>query len=349
MRGITCAAVLLTLLLGCSGIQIRPLYIAGFMANSIEDVDAYIAAGANVVEADLYFDKNSGHATEFYKGTPCDCFRLCGKRENIITYLQHIQQITTPGHPKFKADFTGIVIINALLDTTSQHAEAGKDMASLLRRYLFSNPNNAKIVFDISHPTYWSFVDSLVKALKDRQREDILPKIGLITSGGKFYSEFIQKAEDTELGLWMGDGMTNCLEDFFSTADVKEGCRLRDEGRGVSKVIRWTVDLQRNIRNAMWMGVDVIGTNDVHDVLAVMKEDEFQGRYRLATANDDHFARVKGVGPHRFGCHKKSWVPFTSAYTCWKDKDSENNWCNVDKDCTKVKSICKSAFDLPCM
>ncbi|XP_064644254.1 dermonecrotic toxin LsaSicTox-alphaIB2i-like [Lineus longissimus] len=350
MRGVVYAVILLVTILSCHGDEIRPLYIAGFMANSIEDVDAYIAAGANVVEADLTFDLHSGRATEFYKGTLCDCFRLCHKRESVINYLEHIKEITTPGHPKFKASFTGIVIISTQLQTTYKHGEAGKDMANILDKYLFSNENNAKVVFDVAHPNYWTFVDSLVENLRARQRGDILRKIGVVSNAGEnSYSEFIEKAGGTDLGLWMGDGISNCLEDFFhlDNVNVKEACLLRDEGRGVSKVIRWTVGLKKNIRNALWFGVDVIGTDDVDDVLYVMKEGEFKGRYRPATPDDDLFARIKGKGPYRYGCQKASI--FHHSYICWKDTTIEGHWCKVNEDCTNNKSGCSKAFGLPCL
>jgi hypothetical protein len=84
------------------------------------------------------------------------------------------------------------------------------------------------------------------------QYERVFTNSGIVTTAGLYYNEFIQKAAAMDLGLWMGDGVSNCLEDFFRLDDVKEACNLRDQGKGVSKVVRWTADMQRNIRNAMW-------------------------------------------------------------------------------------------------
>ncbi|KAL3184229.1 hypothetical protein MRX96_032341 [Rhipicephalus microplus] len=85
------ACLLLLLSFGTStAIDPRPFYVFGNMANSLEDVDNFVARGANAVEADLEF-ASDGTAEEFYHGGLCGCGRDCEKSAQANTYLSYLR------------------------------------------------------------------------------------------------------------------------------------------------------------------------------------------------------------------------------------------------------------------
>ncbi|KAH9367422.1 hypothetical protein HPB48_021484 [Haemaphysalis longicornis] len=72
----------------------RPFFNIAHMVNSIKEVDQYLRLGANAIEADVTF-QSDGTAKQTFHGSPCDCFRNCYMRENIVDYLEYIRKITS--------------------------------------------------------------------------------------------------------------------------------------------------------------------------------------------------------------------------------------------------------------
>lgn len=76
--------------------QHRPFYNIAHMVNSIKEINYYLARGANAIESDVSFAPN-GTALYTYHGYPCDCFRHCTEREDIVKYLEYAREVTRPG------------------------------------------------------------------------------------------------------------------------------------------------------------------------------------------------------------------------------------------------------------
>ncbi|KAL1470709.1 hypothetical protein MTO96_040289, partial [Rhipicephalus appendiculatus] len=66
------------------------------MANSLQDVDNFVASGANAIEADLTFASN-GTPEKFYQGGLCGCGRDCQKSAEAITYLSYLRDAVNEG------------------------------------------------------------------------------------------------------------------------------------------------------------------------------------------------------------------------------------------------------------
>lgn len=84
---------------------LRPFYNIAHMVNSIREIKYYLSKGANAIEADVTFSPN-GTALYTFHGYPCDCFRHCTEREDIIDYLKYIRSITVPGKLSYSISFT---------------------------------------------------------------------------------------------------------------------------------------------------------------------------------------------------------------------------------------------------
>uniref|UniRef100_A0A224YQI5 Sphingomyelinase n=1 Tax=Rhipicephalus zambeziensis TaxID=60191 RepID=A0A224YQI5_9ACAR len=74
--------------------RLRPFYIIGHMANTLREVDSFLDEGANAIEADIEFAKNGTVLGTHHGLFACDCFRVCGKRTDIRTFLTYIRDIS---------------------------------------------------------------------------------------------------------------------------------------------------------------------------------------------------------------------------------------------------------------
>ncbi|XP_074653115.1 dermonecrotic toxin LspiSicTox-betaIE1ii-like [Tubulanus polymorphus] len=345
-------ACLIAILLGVLGLkqyvycnnELRPLYVIGNMANTIDDVNAYLNAGANAIQADLSFSKSTSQPESFYRGFPCDCFRVCHRSNDVIDYFKYVRDISTPGHPNFISSFSGVLWIRSKLSGIPDLKIAGTAFATTLMRTVYVIETRLTIILELDDKAHWDFIDEVIAELTKFNRIDILGRIGVSANGADYFHEFMNRIRDPRYqwlgGFWLGDGVLSCFEHFFKTLDVREALNRRDmRDIGISKVARWTVDYKSNIRNAMWMDIDVIASNNVNEVRKVLAESQFSHRYRLATFTDDPFRRIVGPGAgKRQGCSTKGIISKTEL--CWMDTTLAGNWCWTNTKCGDDPSVC---------
>ncbi|RWS18689.1 hypothetical protein B4U80_03669, partial [Leptotrombidium deliense] len=93
----------------CKPDQRRPFYLIGHMVNGINQIDDFLNAGCNAIEADVTF-KADGIAWKTYHGSPCDCYRICNYESDLFEYLEYAQNITTPGNDGYRSSFVLLVL-----------------------------------------------------------------------------------------------------------------------------------------------------------------------------------------------------------------------------------------------
>ncbi|XP_072140487.1 dermonecrotic toxin SPH-like isoform X2 [Dermacentor andersoni] len=229
------------------------------MANSLAEVDNFVAQGVNAIEADLRF-ASDGTALKFYHGAICDCGRDCEKSAEITEYLSYLRDAVNEG-----GKFAGKLQL-LYIDTKTGNLppgrkfEAGISLANNLMRYLWNNG------FDISGNELLSIVANTYEELGILQHR------------------------------WQGDGWTNCLIDGYwdlrMTAVTSRRTAANTTHDYVDKAYVWTVDNPYTMRRFLRKNIDGLMTNVPTTLLNILKEDEFLKTYRLATSQDSPWKRI---------------------------------------------------------
>ncbi|KAH7950812.1 hypothetical protein HPB52_001938 [Rhipicephalus sanguineus] len=272
----------------------RPFFNIAHMVNSIKEVDQYLRLGANAIEADVTFQAD-GTAKQTFHGSPCDCFRNCYMRENIVDYLEYIRKVTGPPDAKYKNRVALLFLDLKVSDLPApSKLKAGKDISKKLLEHLWYNvdPNNTvNVLLSIGHVSDKDVFKGVVETLMKNGDPIIAERVGFDV-GLNDPLEDISKMYG-ELGIdhnrWQGDGVSNCISLFRPTNRLKQALRYRDSRSDRSyadKVYHWTIDLSSAIRNSLRLGVDGIITNYPERVSTVLMEAPFKRAVKLASPQD---------------------------------------------------------------
>ncbi|KAL1423044.1 hypothetical protein MTO96_021433 [Rhipicephalus appendiculatus] len=247
----------------------RPFFNIAHMVNSIKEVDQYLRLGANAIEADVTF-QSDGTAKQTFHGSPCDCFRNCYMRENIVDYLEYIRKVTGTPDAKYKNRVALLFLDLKVSDLPApSKLKAGKDISKKLLEHLWYNvdPNNTvNVLLSIGHVSDKEVFKGVVETLMKHGDPIIAERVGFdvglndpLEDISKMYSEL-----GIDHNRWQGDGVSNCISLFRPTTRLKQALRYRDSRSDRSyadKVYHWTIDLSSAIRNSIRLGVDGIITN----------------------------------------------------------------------------------------
>ncbi|XP_075533809.1 dermonecrotic toxin SPH-like isoform X1 [Dermacentor variabilis] len=281
--------------------DLRPLFVFGHMANSLEELDDFMAQGVNAIEADVSFASN-GTALKFYHGPGCDCGRYCQYSTEITTYLSYLRDSVNEGG-KY-AD--KLLLFYADIKTSGLYGdnkyEAGVSLANNLMRYLWSNvPSDHMLdviisVFSVSDKDVFR---GALDAISQAENSSVyLDHVGFDVSGYNLLDTIAGTYED--LGVvrhrWQGDGSTNCLIDIYPTVRTHAVTSRRTAHNTthdyVDKAYVWTADHSTTIRRFLRAGIDGILSNVPTNVLSILHEDEFSKIFKLATSEDDPWLRI---------------------------------------------------------
>nr|A4USB4.1 RecName: Full=Dermonecrotic toxin LiSicTox-alphaV1; AltName: Full=Dermonecrotic toxin 6; Short=DT6; AltName: Full=LiRecDT6; AltName: Full=Phospholipase D; Short=PLD; AltName: Full=Sphingomyelin phosphodiesterase D 6; Short=SMD 6; Short=SMase D 6; Short=Sphingomyelinase D 6; Flags: Precursor [Loxosceles intermedia]ABO87656.1 dermonecrotic toxin isoform 6 [Loxosceles intermedia] len=277
----------------------RPIWNMGHMVNAVYQIDEFVDLGANAIETDVTFTK-SANAEYTYHGVPCDCHRWCKKWEYVNDFLKALRRATTPGDAKYRSQLI-LVVFDLKTDylTASTAYDAGKDFAKRLLQHYWnggSNGGRAYIILSIPDLAHYKFINGFKEQLKTQGHEDLLAKVGYDFWGNEDLSSTraaFQKAgvQDKE-HIWQSDGITNCW--LRTLKRVREAVANRDSSNGyINKVYYWTVDKYASVRDAINAGADGIMTNYPNVIVDVLKENDFKGKFRMATYNDNPWETFK--------------------------------------------------------
>ncbi|XP_075730031.1 dermonecrotic toxin SPH isoform X2 [Rhipicephalus microplus] len=237
----------------------RPFYVFGNMANSLEDVDNFVARGANSVEADLMF-ASDGAAEIFYHGGLCGCKRDCEKSAQANTYLSYLRDSVNGTIPPEH-------MLNVIMSvSTTMDKEILSGALDTLRRASSSSLFLEHVGFDISGYELLSIIADTYEELGIRGHR------------------------------WQGDGAINCFIDVYGEARTKAVTSRRTEANTtadyVDKAYVWTVDNAKTMRRFLRRNIDGMMTNVPTTLLSVLEEGEFKSKYRLATTQDSPWKRI---------------------------------------------------------
>lgn len=272
----------------------RPFFNIAHMVNSIKEVDQYLRLGANAIEADVTF-QSDGTAKQTFHGSPCDCFRNCYMRENIVDYLEYIRKVTGTADAKYKNRVSLLFLDLKVTDLPApSKLKAGKDISKKLLEHLWYNvdPNNTvNVLLSIGHVSDKDVFKGVVETLMKNGDPVIAERVGFdvglndpLEDISKMYSEL-----GIDHNRWQGDGVSNCISLFRPANRLKQALRNRDSRTDRSyadKVYHWTIDLSSAIRNSIRLGVDGIITNYPERVSTVLMEDPFKRAVKLASPQD---------------------------------------------------------------
>lgn len=280
-----------------------PFWNIAHMINAIENIETALREGANGIETDISFDK-LGRPAETYHGFPCDCGRHCHFRENFITFIKHIAQIT---NPPFKSSLLIVVLDLKLKDLNdAQKVVAGKHLAMVLDEHLYRGYINEsrrlqgevlpplRVIVSINHVKDHVLVRAFLRYMGENQLDFMSQYIGFDVGMNDNLDE-IQAMWNgfggVAMNIWQGDGLTNCANIIRGVERVKNAINVRNNQGHFRKIYYWTADVMYHIRSVLRLGVDAMLTNQPERVVRVLNEPEFIGKFRLATAYDDPFSQ----------------------------------------------------------
>lgn len=184
----TATILLLFCISTASGQLERPFFIIAHMVNSIKEVDQYLRLGANAIEADVTFS-NDGTAKQTYHGSPCDCFRNCIQRENIVDYLEYIRKVTSTNDAKFKNHVALLFLDLKVTDLPKDNKiRAGKDIAKKLLDHLWYNVdsnNTVNVLLSIGHVSDKEVFKGAVETIMKHGDPALAERIGKMDTESK--------------------------------------------------------------------------------------------------------------------------------------------------------------------
>ncbi|XP_077544583.1 dermonecrotic toxin SPH-like isoform X1 [Haemaphysalis longicornis] len=279
----------------------RPLFVFGHMANSLPELEDFMAQGANAIEVDVTFAAN-GTALKFYHGPGCDCGRDCEKETQIGTYLSYLRNAVAEGGP-----FAGKLLLFCADMKVEEIEEgykydAGVSLAKNFISYLWKDvPQSDMVNVLLSMPGVHQkdVFKGILETLSQAQiSSSYLDHVGYDVSG----FEHLDMISTTykELGIrqhrWQSDGILTCLVDIYPTLRMNLITDRRSSTNSsknyVDKAYAWTMDMPITIRRFLNEDIDGIMTNKPGTVLEILKEHRYTTKYRLATKNDSPWMRI---------------------------------------------------------
>ncbi|XP_077551287.1 dermonecrotic toxin SPH-like [Haemaphysalis longicornis] len=275
----------------------RPFFIIGHMVNSIEEVDEYLARRSNALESDIEFDKN-GTVLGTFHGTPCDCFRGCFKREQMASFLEHVRNVSSFPHSKYKGK---MILLFLDLKTTrlpdGVKVTAGVNLAQKLMDHLWKDvphEDRINVLMSIGYARDRDVIRGAVAYFRQKGDPRVLEKLGFdvgMNDPLNLISRMYRRLGIRE-NRWQGDGLTNCMRFIMPVDRLLKAIKWRDTKKGyMDKVYHWTIDLPYFIRKSIRHGVDGIVTNRPENVRKVVESAMFRNKLKVADANDSPWTR----------------------------------------------------------
>ncbi|KAL1426574.1 hypothetical protein MTO96_018162 [Rhipicephalus appendiculatus] len=258
--------------------RLRPFYIIGHMANTLREVDSFLDDGANAIEADIEFAKNGTVLGTHHGLFACDCFRVCGKRTNIRTFLKYIRDITSNSSARYAAKMTVLQLDlkTAPLPAQSKLA-AGFTLAESLVKHLWHGVHEdylMNVVLSIDHAQDKDVLTGTIRYLKKNKYHYLLRYVG--------YDVHLNDDLSKIKVMYQKLGITGHRWQEFAIA--RSGY--------IEKVYYWTVDLPAHIEKAIRTTIDGIITNKPANVFYVVKT-KFADELRIADRSDNPWKRFQ--------------------------------------------------------
>lgn len=246
----------------------RPFYNIGHMVNSLQEIDSFLAKGANGIETDVYFASNATPVYSFH-GYPCDCFRFCDERERISVFLNRVRELSSPTKVSYNPRLLLLFLDLKLMRIPhSARALAGQNLAKMLLQQLYDQNeqhsadrgSTVSTLVSITHVFDYDVILGFQNEFEKQGKGWLLQQhIGFDVGMNDplLIIESMWKRFDSISNVWQGDGRSNCMSPFYNLARLSSVVKRRNKPSmfGVKNYIRkayqWTVDLSVNMRTAL--------------------------------------------------------------------------------------------------
>lgn len=248
----------------------RPFYVCGHNPNTIAEVNAALAAGANALEPDINVYQN-------------DSGQLCishGKGSagapSLVKYLQDLHAVAV-AHPEL-----ALIVFDCKPDSaTPQH---GATILAAIRTHLTFD-TNLNVIISVSKFESASMFDLIKNNLGPREGIMIDEENDPVAVSNHFNNLGV-----TNHGFGNGISVLSCgILGPNVRPSMEQACGMRAAGQRPRFIYVWTVDCVDLEQEYIRIGVDGVITDDPAEVRGVMAEAEFANVVRLATRADNPF------------------------------------------------------------
>lgn len=271
-----------------SGNVPRPFYLVGHNTNSIADVRAALAAGANAVEVDVnvYEDSPDHLCISETGGLDSDQGGAAGA-PSLTHFLNDLHPLVAENPQRF-----ALVIFDCKPQTAT--AEHGSTIQGIVRN-LLTFDNDLNVIFSVASLAEGAFFDTI--------RGDLGPREGLMIdeeNDPDAVSAFFSGVGPRCYGNGIAASFQSPSLSPHVRPSIEKACVLR-AGGGFKFVYTWTVGDLGLMREYLRIGVNGIipgtfasafdpgATAALH---AILGEPEFQPLVRLAERRDNPFTRA---------------------------------------------------------
>ncbi|RWS16793.1 hypothetical protein B4U80_03879, partial [Leptotrombidium deliense] len=200
-----------------------PFYLIGHMVNGINQIDGFLDAGCNAIEADVTF-RADGIAFKTYHGLPCDCYRICHYESDIFEYLEYTMNITTPGNDGFRSSYALLVLdLKTSGINTQSLSKAGRIFANVIHLHLFNkgeSTSKLNVLLGVESTLHKEFIIGFQKELK-KLGIGFNNQLGWQISENEKYEIIAEMWKEIETltniksNIWFSDGISNCVRGYY--------------------------------------------------------------------------------------------------------------------------------------
>ena len=310
------------------------------MVNGDSQIYADWVTNANAIESDLMF-KSDGSPDQFLHSRPCDCFRNCDYKNDVLTHFASIRRKAQDASQSLVLFWIDLKLSKSGI---TDFFSSGRQLAEAMTRSGSLFPPGEIVPINVllgaEGIDQKDFFRGFRQYISDN-RPELLHKFGYdISDTNNDVDEILQAFEEVGIteNIWVGDGITNCLTK--SDSRLKKILDKRDsytnKGLAPFKVYAWTVDKISSMRYYLHLGVDAIIVNYPSRMLNLVKE-EFHDSLFLATSETNPWERMKSsevIPPLAQGCSRSY---------CWKYANPDD-WCWTSTTCSKASDCWGSIY-----
>ena len=254
----------------------RPFYVAGHNTNSIEEIRAALDAGANAVEPDVnvYEDRPD----EFCVAEACLLDPDEGSDEDappITRFLTELHDLAV-ARPEL-----ALVVFDCKPKVATP--ERGAALLKLIRT-LLTHDTGLNVIVSVAKCSDRAIFQIIGGNLGPREGAMIDEENDPVAVSG-----VLAAADARNVCFGNGISVLNSVLGPHVRPSMERACEFRAAANGLGYIHVWTVDDESLLREYVRIGVDGIITGHPARLRSALGEDEFRGRVRLATRDDNPF------------------------------------------------------------
>lgn len=248
----------------------RPFYVVGHNPNTIAEVNAALAAGANALEPDINVYKNDNSQLcishgEGDAGAP-----------SLVQFLKDLHTVAL-AHPELS-----LIVFDCKPGSVS--AANGLTILNAVRTHLTFD-TNINVIISVSAMESAVMFDTIKTMLGPREGVMIDEENDPVA-----VSDYFAKQGVVNQGFGNGISVLSCgILGPNVRPSMEHACGLRASTKRPRFIYVWTVDCVDLEQEYLRIGVDGVITDDPAEVRQVMAEPEFKDVVRLAVRSDNPF------------------------------------------------------------